>query len=207
MLFSTMSTCAMSVLTFIVCCSHRKNVDKDLLDSKKDVMSATDIYQRYKNVAAAGDEDDQMISLEYDDEYDDTYDSLLVGSTEPDADDDQHRLCLHAVLFLPVPQTPNIIMSNTFRPFTTPRVLMAAAAKNRKEFQLTDEDEDEQPKRGGNLDFVENPEVVRQRAEQKWLSKQQNHGPGGGGSARRDVKGLYSSDMLLKCRSSQLMRL
>ncbi|KAG1697707.1 Activating signal cointegrator 1 complex subunit 2 [Nymphon striatum] len=154
----------------------KNNYQKNFLDNKKDLKTVNEIYQRYTNVNAAGDEDDQFISLEYDDEYDDTYDSHLVGSTEPDADLDNER------------------------PFTTPRILQQAANSKVKYeiMNVSEEDEDVTP-RSTNIknynNFVQDPAVLREIAEQKRQTYMQNRGRGGNHGARGGSRGRGKSNV------------
>ena len=81
--------------------------------------------------------------IEYDDEYDDTYDTNAIGETEPDAME-----------------------------FVLPRALGGGHVRHQRQNggNLSgDESEDESEK--PRLDFLRNPEEIRQEAEQRRQSK------------------------------------
>lgn len=100
-----------------------------------------------------------LVSYEYDDEYDDTYDSHDIGES---AQDDTLEMD---------------------RPFTTPRVLLR---KEQREEEIYEEenDEGEESQEVRSNHFLQNPEELRARAEQRMLSRR-----GGRGSRQRDVVG------------------
>ncbi|XP_033215315.1 activating signal cointegrator 1 complex subunit 2 isoform X2 [Belonocnema kinseyi] len=99
-----------------------------------------------------------LVSYEYDDEYDDTYDSHDIGES---AQDDALEMD---------------------RPFTTPRVLLRKE-KVEEAFE-EEEDFDDSPEQGNRDNFVQNPAELREKAEQRRLSRRGAKGP-----PQRDVVG------------------
>lgn len=143
---------------------RRKGEDvREMLNDKQHIEEQRTRYQAYQTVvdevvvepgdsaaaAAAGfDLDD------YDDEYDDTYDMNQVGANDLDGDSLLNR-----------------------RPFTTPRVLMKV---NRAEQQQEEDDDDEEEDNlqgNPNRDqFVQDPALLRERAQARRAATQQRRG-------------------------------
>lgn len=98
----------------------------------------------------------------YDDEYDDTYDDQAMGEREPDADDLETR-----------------------RPFVLPQALGGGHIT----FVNEDSDEDLEHETKNPLDFVRNPEKVREEAERK---RQEKNRKSGMSLPNRDVVGKKS---------------
>ncbi|XP_053372909.1 LOW QUALITY PROTEIN: activating signal cointegrator 1 complex subunit 2-like [Mercenaria mercenaria] len=80
----------------------------------------------------------------YDDEYDDTYDVNAVGADDADSADEL----------------------TTVRPFTTPRVLGGQTKADRKDHSESEES-DEDANAANRDNFIEDPAVIRQRAEER----------------------------------------
>ena len=155
---------------------------KKLLEDKRDVMKMKDKFDRLGIV-----EDIEVIEVlkkserepqpgneyEYDDEYDDTYDDVPLGEQEPDAKDDLGR-----GFVLPVALGGGKIQS-----------------RNNQADEDDDEEEDEEEKSRTKMNFVRNPEEVREEMARKRQEKIARRGGGGGGRGgggggqNRDVVG------------------
>ena len=155
---------------------------KKLLEDKRDVMKMKDKFDRLGIV-----EDIEVIEVlkkserepqpgneyEYDDEYDDTYDDVPLGEQEPDAKDDLGR-----GFVLPVALGGGKIQS-----------------RNNQADEDVDEEEDEEEKSRTKMNFVRNPEEVREEMARKRQEKIARRGGGGGGRGgggggqNRDVVG------------------
>ena len=141
---------------------------KKLLEDKRDVMKMKDKFDRLGIV-----EDIEVIEVlkkserepqpgneyEYDDEYDDTYDDVPLGEQEPDAKDDLGR-----GFVLPVALGGGKIQS-----------------RNNQADEDDDEEEDEEEKSRTKMNFVRNPEEVREEMARKRQEKIARRGGGGGG--------------------------
>ena len=156
---------------------------KKLLEDKRDVMKMKDRFDRLGIV-----EDIEVIEVlkrsdrepqpgndyDYDDEYDDTYDDVPLGEQEPDAKDDLGR-----GFVLPVALGGGKITHGR---------------NNRDEED--DDDEEEEEKSRTKMNFVRNPEEVREEMARKRQEKigrrgggGGGRGGGGGGGQNRDVVG------------------
>ena len=154
---------------------------KKLLEDKRDVMKMKDKFDRLGIV-----EDIEVIEVlkkserepqpgneyEYDDEYDDTYDDVPLGEQEPDAKDDLGR-----GFVLPVALGGGKIQS-----------------RNNQADEDDEEEEDEEEKSRTKMNFVRNPEEVREEMARKRQEKIARRGGGGGGRGggggqNRDVVG------------------
>ena len=141
---------------------------KKLLEDKRDVMKMKDKFDRLGIV-----EDIEVIEVlkkserepqpgneyEYDDEYDDTYDDVPLGEQEPDAKDDLGR-----GFVLPVALGGGKIQS-----------------RNNQADEDDEEEEDEEDKSRTKMNFVRNPEEVREEMARKRQEKIARRGGGGGG--------------------------
>lgn len=126
---------------------------KELLNDKQHISEQRARYQAYESVV-------DEITLEpgesvndYDDEYDDTYDMNQVGANDLDGDSPLK-----------------------WRPFTVPQVLRRG--NRAAEDEETEEDEEEEtPQNNVNRDqFVQDPALVRERAEARRAAMQQRKG-------------------------------
>ncbi|KAK2716886.1 hypothetical protein QYM36_007135 [Artemia franciscana] len=149
---------------------------KQFIEDKKSKAEFKDLVTKFARIDTEGSVYDNMGPEkfdEYDDEYDDTYDSYTIGKLEPNAPD------------------PEIQGSAYNRSFVTPRVLQPRRQIEAEE----DIDENEEEQAAGpsfrTEAFVENPEVVRQRMEERRQSQMRGRGRGRGGGAgpprERDV--------------------
>ena len=144
---------------------------KKLLEDKSDIWKMKDRFDRLGIVEEI--ETIQRVETEhgheydYDDEYDDTYDDVEYGEQEPDAKDDLGR-----GFVLPVALGGGKI---------APKIIDAE----------NDSDDDEEEKEKSKMNFVRNPEEVRQEAERRRAEKmaRNSKGKGGGGGPNRDVVG------------------
>jgi len=149
---------------------HRGKKDKTkdakkLLDDKRDLYVLKDRFDKLGIVVDEISRDGFEDSGEYDDEYDDTYDDSAVGETEPDARDDMGRA------------------------FVLPVAL--GGGKIRPEIIDANDESDEESEVKPNMNFVRNPEEVRQEQERRRAEKM-NRGhkkgaPGGGGANANTV--------------------
>jgi len=155
---------------------HRGKKDKTkdakkLLEDKRDLYVMKDRFDKLGIVVDEISRDGFEDSGEYDDEYDDTYDDSAVGETEPDGRDDLGRA------------------------FVLPVAL--GGGKIRPEIIEANDESDEESEVKPNLNFVRNPEEVRQEQERRRAEKlhrgHKKGAPGGGGAnavpPHRDVVG------------------
>ena len=142
----------------------KKNIAKDankLLEDKADLVGMKDRFDRLgivediEIVARLTAEVDLGNEYEYDDEYDDTYDDIAVGEQEPDAQDEHGR------------------------GFVLPVALGGGKVTNtRGPVEESEEEEDEAGDVKSKMNFVRNPEEVRQEKERKRqekISKNRSH--------------------------------
>ncbi|XP_051829044.1 activating signal cointegrator 1 complex subunit 2 [Antechinus flavipes] len=128
---------------------RRKGEDtRSLLNDKRAVQEQRQRYSQYSVVVdevtvAAGGPEALLGRDDYEDEYDDTYDGNQVGANDADSDDE-------------------LI---TRRPFTTPQVLRTKVPHEGLE-EEEEEEEEEAEEEGPKPDhFVQDPAVLRERAE------------------------------------------
>ncbi|XP_043096620.1 activating signal cointegrator 1 complex subunit 2 isoform X2 [Puntigrus tetrazona] len=130
------------------------------LDDKQHIEEQRARYQAYQTVVdeipiendPSRDLDNAFGTYDYDDEYDDTYDINQIGANDLDEEDE---------------------LLNR-RPFTTPQVLRAA-----KQAQENDEDEEEDEDKNEAVKkdhFVQDPAVLRERAEARRAAMQSRKG-------------------------------
>uniref|UniRef100_A0A671Q196 CUE domain-containing protein n=1 Tax=Sinocyclocheilus anshuiensis TaxID=1608454 RepID=A0A671Q196_9TELE len=129
------------------------------LDDKQHIEEQRARYQAYQTVVdeipiendPSRDRDDAFGTYDYDDEYDDTYDVNQIGANDLDEEDE---------------------LLNR-RPFTTPQVLRTG-----KKAQEDDagEDEEEEDKAVKKDHFVQDPAVLRERAEARRAAMQSRKG-------------------------------
>ncbi|XP_073696359.1 activating signal cointegrator 1 complex subunit 2 [Garra rufa] len=129
-----------------------------MLDDKQHIEEQRERYQAYQTVVDeipitndSGDGNNAFGPDDYDDEYDDTYDINQIGANDLDEEDE---------------------LLNR-RPFTTPQVLRTS-----KKAQEVDEDEEEEDKNEAvkKDHFVQDPAVLRERAEARRAAMQSRKG-------------------------------
>ncbi|XP_070760584.1 activating signal cointegrator 1 complex subunit 2 [Enoplosus armatus] len=133
---------------------------REMLNDKQHIWEQKARYQAYETVvdevviepgesaAAYGLDDD------YDDEYDDTYDMNQVGANDLDGDSLLNR-----------------------RPFTVPQILRKGNKQEEEEEEGEDEEEEETLPNNVNRDqFVQDPALLRERAEARRAAMQQRKG-------------------------------
>ncbi|XP_008415941.1 activating signal cointegrator 1 complex subunit 2 [Poecilia reticulata] len=131
---------------------------REMLDDKQHIAEQRARYMTYETVVdevavepgASADAD--PYDLDYDDEYDDTYDMNQVGANDLDGDSLLSR-----------------------RPFTVPQVLRKGTKPGEEE-QEDDEDEDVSQNPVNRDQFVQDPALLRERAEAKRAAMQQRRG-------------------------------
>lgn len=125
---------------------REKDTTRSLVNDKRLVAEQRERYSQYSVVVeelplepgAAQDYED------YEDEYDDTYDGNQVGANDADSDDE--------------------LISR--RPFTIPQVLRPKGQEEGQETEEEDEEEEEEAEKERTKDhFVQDPAVLRERAE------------------------------------------
>ncbi|XP_039582012.1 activating signal cointegrator 1 complex subunit 2 [Passer montanus] len=128
---------------------REKDTTRSLLNDKRLVLEQRQRYSQYSVVleelplppGAARDYEDYE---DYEDEYDDTYDGNQVGANDADSDDE--------------------LISR--RPFTIPQVLRPKGQEEGQETEEEDEEEEEEAEKERTKDhFVQDPAVLRERAE------------------------------------------
>uniref|UniRef100_A0A671PY81 CUE domain-containing protein n=1 Tax=Sinocyclocheilus anshuiensis TaxID=1608454 RepID=A0A671PY81_9TELE len=131
------------------------------LDDKQHIEEQRARYQAYQTVVdeipiendPSRDRDDAFGTYDYDDEYDDTYDVNQIGANDLDEEDE--------------------LLNRRYEPFTTPQVLRTG-----KKAQEDDagEDEEEEDKAVKKDHFVQDPAVLRERAEARRAAMQSRKG-------------------------------
>nr|XP_008123716.1 PREDICTED: LOW QUALITY PROTEIN: activating signal cointegrator 1 complex subunit 2 [Anolis carolinensis] len=125
-----------------------------LLEDKRFLSGQRGRYEQYSLVA---EEEEEVPAKAYDDdEYDDTYDGNQVGANDADSHDE---LLLR-------------------RPFTVPQVLRSRPNKGKEE-EEEDEEEEEEEQEGPKDHFVQDPAVLRERAEARRMAFLARKGPRG----------------------------
>lgn len=130
---------------------------REMLNDKQHVAEQRDRYHAYETVVdevviEPGESAEAYGLDDYDDEYDDTYDMNQVGANDLDGDSLLNR-----------------------RPFTVPQVLRKS---NKPEEEEEDEEEEEEALQNNvNRDqFVQDPALLRERAEARRAAMQQRKG-------------------------------
>ncbi|KAM3611152.1 uncharacterized protein V6R79_014332 [Siganus canaliculatus] len=129
---------------------------RDMLNDKQHIEEQRARYQAYETVVdevviEPGESAEAYGLDDYDDEYDDTYDMNQVGANDLDGDSLLNR-----------------------RPFTVPQVLRKA---NKAEEEEDDDEEEEPIPNNVNRDqFVQDPALLRERAEARRAATQQRRG-------------------------------
>ncbi|XP_059192967.1 activating signal cointegrator 1 complex subunit 2 [Centropristis striata] len=129
---------------------------REMLNDKQHIAEQKARYQAYETVVdeviiEPGESAESYGLDNYDDEYDDTYDMNQVGANDLDGDSLLNR-----------------------RPFTVPQILRKG---NKPELEEEDDDEEEEEQNNVNRDqFVQDPAVLRERAEARRAAMQQRRG-------------------------------
>ncbi|XP_049326544.1 activating signal cointegrator 1 complex subunit 2 [Astyanax mexicanus] len=134
---------------------------REMLNDKRHVDEQRDRYRSYQTVVdeipitsdPAGNQGGAYGFDDYDDEYDDTYDINQVGANDLDEDDE---------------------LLNR-RPFTTPQVL-SMGRKGEEEEEEGEEEVEEKEDAVKRDQFVQDPAVLRERAEARRLAMQNRRG-------------------------------
>nr|XP_025963903.1 activating signal cointegrator 1 complex subunit 2 isoform X1 [Dromaius novaehollandiae]XP_025963904.1 activating signal cointegrator 1 complex subunit 2 isoform X1 [Dromaius novaehollandiae]XP_025963905.1 activating signal cointegrator 1 complex subunit 2 isoform X1 [Dromaius novaehollandiae]XP_025963907.1 activating signal cointegrator 1 complex subunit 2 isoform X1 [Dromaius novaehollandiae]XP_025963908.1 activating signal cointegrator 1 complex subunit 2 isoform X1 [Dromaius novaeholland len=133
---------------------REKDTTRSLLNDKRLIAEQKERYSQYSVVVEevpVQQGEAQFYKEDYEDEYDDTYDGNQVGANDADSDDE--------------------LISR--RPFTTPQVLRP---KGQEDGQEEEEEEDEEEEEEAEKErtkqdhFVQDPAVLRERAEARRLS-------------------------------------
>lgn len=129
---------------------------KELLNDKQHIAEQKARYLSYETVVdevvlEPGESPEAYGLDDYDDEYDDTYDMGQVGANDTDGDSLLSR-----------------------RPFTIPQILRKG---NKPEFEVEEEEEEEPLQNNVNRDqFVQDPALLRERAEARRADMHQRKG-------------------------------
>ncbi|KAL7986735.1 hypothetical protein Chor_013018 [Crotalus horridus] len=132
-----------------------KATTKSLVNDKRLVKEQRERYNQYSVIVEEVPEPsgcDLFSREDYEDEYDDTYDGNQVGANDADSDDE--------------------LISR--RPFTIPQVLRP---KEEKEQEDDDDEEETEEKEVAKDHFVQDPAVLRERAEARRMTFLARKGP------------------------------
>ncbi|KAM6193496.1 activating signal cointegrator 1 complex subunit 2 isoform 1-T2 [Sarcoramphus papa] len=131
---------------------RQKDTTRSLLNDKRLIAEQKERYSQYSMIVEeipVQQGDAQLYKEDYEDEYDDTYDGNQVGANDADSDDE--------------------LISR--RPFTIPRVLRPKGQEEGQEEEEEDEEEEEEAEKERTKDhFVQDPAVLRERAEARRLA-------------------------------------
>ncbi|XP_062446214.1 activating signal cointegrator 1 complex subunit 2 isoform X3 [Rhea pennata] len=133
---------------------REKDTTRSLLNDKRLIAEQKERYSQYSVIVEevpVQQGEAQLYEEDYEDEYDDTYDGNQVGANDADSDDE--------------------LISR--RPFTTPQVLRPKGQEDgqEEEEEREDEEEEEAEKERAKQDhFVQDPAILRERAEARRLS-------------------------------------
>ncbi|XP_068509655.1 activating signal cointegrator 1 complex subunit 2 isoform X1 [Anas acuta] len=131
---------------------REKETTRSLLNDKRLIAEQKERYSQYSVVVEevpVQPGEAQLYREDYEDEYDDTYDGNQVGANDADSDDE--------------------LISR--RPFTTPQVLRPKGQEEGQEDEEEDEEEEEEAEKERPKDhFVQDPAVLRERAEARRLA-------------------------------------
>ncbi|EMP27628.1 Activating signal cointegrator 1 complex subunit 2 [Chelonia mydas] len=125
-----------------------KDTTKSLLNDKRLIAAQKERYSQYSVIIEEVPEQEgeaQFYRVDYEDEYDDTYDGNQVGANDADSDDE--------------------LISR--RPFTIPQVLRPKGQEEEEEEEEVEETEKETTKQDH---FVQDPAVLRERAEARRMT-------------------------------------
>ncbi|XP_051489939.1 activating signal cointegrator 1 complex subunit 2 isoform X3 [Apus apus] len=123
---------------------REKDTTRSLLNDKRLVAEQKERYQQYSLVVEETllQPGQEQLYGDYEDEYDDTYDGNQVGANDADSDDE--------------------LISR--RPFTIPQVLRPKGQEEEEEDEEEEEEEEAEKERTKDH-FVQDPAVLRERAE------------------------------------------
>ncbi|XP_052652838.1 activating signal cointegrator 1 complex subunit 2 isoform X4 [Harpia harpyja] len=131
---------------------REKDTTRSLLNDKRLVAEQKERYSQYSVIVEeipVQQGEAQLYKEDYEDEYDDTYDGNQVGANDADSDDE--------------------LISR--RPFTIPQVLRPKGQEEGLEEEEEDEEEEEEAEKERTKDhFVQDPAVLRERAEARRLT-------------------------------------
>ncbi|KAM9219162.1 activating signal cointegrator 1 complex subunit 2 isoform 1-T2 [Leptosomus discolor] len=131
---------------------REKDTTRSLLNDKRLIAEQKERYSQYSVVVEevpVQPGEAQLYKEDYEDEYDDTYDGNQVGANDADSDDE--------------------LISR--RPFTIPQVLRPKGQEEGQEEEEEDEEEEEEAEKERTKDhFVQDPAVLRERAEARRLA-------------------------------------
>uniref|UniRef100_A0A8D0F7X0 Activating signal cointegrator 1 complex subunit 2 n=1 Tax=Strix occidentalis caurina TaxID=311401 RepID=A0A8D0F7X0_STROC len=132
---------------------REKDTTRSLLNDKRLVAEQKERYSQYSVIVEeipVQQGEAQLYREDYEDEYDDTYDGNQVGANDADSDDE--------------------LISR--RPFTIPQVLRPKGQEEGQEEEEEDEEEEEEEaeKERTKDHFVQDPAVLRERAEARRLA-------------------------------------
>ncbi|XP_010561637.1 PREDICTED: activating signal cointegrator 1 complex subunit 2 isoform X3 [Haliaeetus leucocephalus] len=130
---------------------REKDTTRSLLNDKRLVAEQKERYSQYSVIVEeipVQQGEAQLYKEDYEDEYDDTYDGNQVGANDADSDDE--------------------LISR--RPFTIPQVLRPKGQEEGLEEEEEDEEEEEADKERTKDHFVQDPAVLRERAEARRLA-------------------------------------
>ncbi|XP_049660071.1 activating signal cointegrator 1 complex subunit 2 isoform X3 [Accipiter gentilis] len=131
---------------------REKDTTRSLLNDKRLVAEQKERYSQYSVIVEeipVQQGEAQLYKEDYEDEYDDTYDGNQVGANDADSDDE--------------------LISR--RPFTIPQVLRPKGHEEGLEEEEEDEEEEEEAEKERTKDhFVQDPAVLRERAEARRLA-------------------------------------
>ncbi|KAM6246683.1 activating signal cointegrator 1 complex subunit 2 isoform 1-T3 [Porphyrio hochstetteri] len=132
---------------------REKDTTRSLLNDKRLVAEQKERYSQYSVIVEeipVPQGEAQLYGEDYEDEYDDTYDGNQVGANDADSDDE--------------------LISR--RPFTIPQVLRPKGQEEGQEEEEDDEEEEEEEaeKERAKDHFVQDPAVLRERAEARRLA-------------------------------------
>ncbi|XP_009074623.1 PREDICTED: activating signal cointegrator 1 complex subunit 2 [Acanthisitta chloris] len=125
---------------------REKDTTRSLVNDKRVVAAQRQRYSQYSVVVEEVplQPGEAQLYEDYEDEYDDTYDGNQVGANDADSDDE--------------------LISR--RPFTIPQVLRPKGQEEGQEEEEEDEEEEEEAEKERTKDhFVQDPAVLRERAE------------------------------------------
>uniref|UniRef100_A0A6I8P614 Activating signal cointegrator 1 complex subunit 2 n=1 Tax=Ornithorhynchus anatinus TaxID=9258 RepID=A0A6I8P614_ORNAN len=130
---------------------RRLEPTRSLLNDKRAVQEQRGRYEQYSVVVdevPVQDGQGQAFRDDYDDEYDDTYDGNQVGANDVDSDDE--------------------LISR--RPFTIPRILRTKVPNERPEDDDDEEEEEAEDDAPKPDHFIQDPAVLRERAEARRMT-------------------------------------
>eukprot|EP00070_Physeter_catodon_P029310 XP_028336204.1 activating signal cointegrator 1 complex subunit 2 isoform X2 [Physeter catodon] len=131
---------------------RKEESTRSLLNDKREVVAQRRRYEQYSVVAeevpVQPGEDSPYRGDDYEDEYDDTYDGNQVGANDADSDDE--------------------LISR--RPFTIPQVLRTKVPREGQEEDEEEEEEEAEDEAPKPDHFVQDPAVLREKAEARRMA-------------------------------------